>query len=175
MDRHTCRQISWGENRHAIPLDYFISLAWLDVPSSCSCQVDDHRAALHSIDCCLVHQQRRPAPRNLSSCNYHVSSLRVFRNQVPASLQCFFRQLDRVTTRVFSLESAQVHIEKSCPERSHLFTGGGANVVRFNHSSEAPRGGNCLQACHAGSQHQHTRGRNCAGGRHQQGKHSGNG
>ena len=56
----------------------------------------------------------------------------------------FFRQLDCVTTCVFSFDSAEIDFEKCRAERFHLFACGGAHVVTFDDSAETSRSGNRL-------------------------------
>ena len=113
----------------------------------------------------LTERVRRP------SCGGVVTFLGTVRDltgdQVTAAFQCFFRQLNRVAAFVFSLQSAEIDFQKSCAQRTHLFTRGGAHIVSFDHRAEPPRGGDGLQAGDARAQNQNARRRHSAGRSHQ--------
>src|ERR1043165_7562211 len=76
-----CRgQICWRENRDAVAFDGLIRLAQCAVAAGCTGELDDDRAALHSVHGFFGNQQRRAASGHLRRCDHDGGSPGVLGN-----------------------------------------------------------------------------------------------
>jgi hypothetical protein len=137
---HSRRKIRRGHDRYAIAFDDDVCLADCAVTSRRACEIDNDRAAFHSIDSFLGDEQWRSSSRHLCCCDDDIGSLCMFCNQRASTIHRFFRKFDCVTACIFSFDSAEIDFEKRCAQGFHLLTCSGAHVVTFDDCAETSCG-----------------------------------
>ena len=93
-----------------------------------------------------ANESRRGTAGHLGSGDDNVGVSSRAHDQIAAPVESFFAKFGGIAPAAFGIDAAEIHVEKLCAERTDLFPGSGAHVVRLNHRAQAAGRGDGLQA-----------------------------
>ena len=124
-------------------------------------QVHDHRAGLHALDHAPADDFRRRAAGHGGGAHHHVDALQVLGQAL--LLQRAFLVGQRAGVAALA-HRTHPQVQEAAAQRLDLLARLRAHVEALHLRAQAARGGDGLQAGHAGADHQHLRGTDGAGG-----------